>query len=230
MKTNLTKLFSLCFFLLLGYGVMAQDTRSVGETHTYTVIPESGTNTLLWAITGNNGQGTSWVLQNSTVLGNAAIDILWMQPGTYTLTFTETEVHGGISCSTIKTATVTVGDDFDVVIADATLAIDCATTAANTDVTFVLTKTNGANDWTFDYTTVGLGAGNEITGADISASGGTHNLVISLLNTTDGGDQTFKVQITDVRDSFGNTTVTGDDETANITIYGLPDTGNITFN
>ncbi|WP_101260278.1 hypothetical protein [Labilibaculum filiforme] len=230
MKTNFTKLLSVCFFLLLGYGAMAQDTRSVGETHTYTVVPESGTNTLLWAITGNNGEGVSWDLQGGTALNDAAIQILWKQPGTYTLTFTEKESHGGIECSTIKTAEVNVGDDFDVVIADATIAVDCATTAANTDITFVLSKTNGATDWTFDYQTVGFGAGNEIAATGVNASGDTHSLVISVPNTTDGGDKTFKVQITNVKDSFGNDTVTGDDETANVTIYGLPDTGDITFN
>ncbi|MRT94530.1 hypothetical protein [Ancylomarina sp. 16SWW S1-10-2] len=228
MKTNFTKLLSVCFFLFLGYGAMAQDTRSVGETKTYKVAPEKGTNTLAWTVTGGGAEGVAWALENSTTLSDASIDILWMQPGTYTLTFTETEAHGGLDCATIKTATVTVGSDFDVTIADAIKAADCSTTGTNTVVTFVLTKTNGAPDWTFDYTTVGLET--EISGTSVPASGSTHNLEISLTNKTDGADQAFKVEITNVKDSFGNTTVTGDDETAIVTIYGLPDTGDITFN
>ncbi|RUT78478.1 hypothetical protein [Ancylomarina longa] len=224
MKTNFTKLLSVCFFLLLGYGVMAQDIRSVGETHAYTVTPENGSNTFAWTVSGS--QGSDWAI-TAGALDQASVTINWQKPGTYNLSFTETEAHGGLNCSTRKTATVTVNADFDVVIADAAIALNCATPAATTDVTFVLTKTNGDNDWTFDYTTVGLGT--ELTGNDVAASGGTHNLVISLNNVSDGSDQTFKVQISDVKDSFGNLTVSGDEETSNVTIYGLPNTGNITF-
>jgi len=225
MKTNFTKLLGVCFFLLLGYGVMAQDTRSVGETHAYTVTPENGSNTLAWTVSGV--QGTDWAI-TAGALDQASVTINWQKPGSYNMTFTETESHGGIDCSTVKNLTVTVNANFDVVIADAATAASCATgSTGTTDVTFVLTKTNGADDWTFDYTTVGLTT--EITGNDVVASGGTHNLVISLTNTADGSDQTFKVQISDVKDSFGNLTITGDDETSNVTIYGVPNTGSITF-
>lgn len=228
MKTNFTKFLSVCFFLLLGYGAMAQDTRSVGGTGVYTVTPESGSNGLLWTVSG--GVGTYEVTSGSLTSGS--ITVLWKTPGTYELTFTETESHTGATCSTTKKLSVIVDSDFSVAIADATISgatitESCATgSAGDTDVTFVLTKTNGANDWTFDYTTVGLGT--EITGSDIVASGNTHNLVISLTNTADGSDQTFKVEISDVKDSFGNPT--GDDDTNNVTIYGVPNTGNITPN
>lgn len=226
MKTNFTKLLSVCFFLFLGYGAMAQDTRSVGEIHTYTVAPGNTGNTLAWTVTGGGAEGTAWDLQGGTTLSDAAIQILWMLPGTYTLTFTETEAHGLINCETVKTATVTVGADFSVAIADAAVAASCATgSTGNTDVTFVLTKTNGSNDWTFDYTTDGLAS--EIAGNDVAVSGGTHNLVISLINTADGSDQTFTVAISDVKDSFGNPA--GDDTTGSVTIYGVPNTGTITF-
>lgn len=226
MKTNFTKLLSVCFLLLLGYAASAQtDTRSVGETKAYTVTPESGSNTLQWSLSGVSG--TDWNI-TAGALNSASITVMWMKPGTYTMSFTETESHSGIDCSTTKNLTVTVNADFDVVIADATTAASCATgSTGNTNVTFVLTKTNGANDWTFDYTTIGLTS--EISGNAVSVSGGTHNLVISLPNTADGSDQTFKVQISNVKDSFGNLTVTGDDETNNVTIYGVPNTGNITF-
>ncbi|MDQ1771369.1 hypothetical protein GQR60_12475 [Labilibaculum sp. A4] len=224
MKTNFTKLFSVCFFLFLGFAASAQtDTRSVGESKAYTVTPESGSNGLLWTLSGTSG--TDWNI-TAGALNSGSITVLWMKPGTYNMTFTETESHTGVDCSTTKTLTVTVNADFSVAIADASSAASCATgSTGTTDVTFVLTKTNGSNDWTFDYTTVGLTS--EITGNDVAVSGGTHNLVISLANTADGSDQTFKVQISDVKDSFGNPA--GDDDTNNVTIYGVPNTGNISF-
>ncbi|MBL4560129.1 MAG: hypothetical protein JKX79_04015 [Labilibaculum sp.] len=229
MKTNFTKLLSVCFFLLLGYAASAQtDSRSVGETKAYTVAPESGSNGLQWTLSGTSG--TDWSITAGT-LNSGSITVLWMKPGVYNMTFTETESHTGVDCSTTKNLTVTVNADFSVAIADATISgttitESCATgSAGNTDVTFVLTKTNGSNDWTFDYTTDGLAS--EIVGNDVAVSGGTHNLVISLINTADGSDQTFTVAISDVKDSFGNPA--GDDTTGSVTIYGVPNTGTITF-
>ncbi|NOU60992.1 hypothetical protein [Marinifilum caeruleilacunae] len=226
MKTNFTKLLVSCFFILLGYGVNAQTQNlSVGISHSYTVAPENAGNTLAWSITGV--ENTDWEVA-SGALNTAAVEIRWKKPGTYTMQFTETESHTGVDCSTTVQLTVIVANDFDVVIADAATAASCATgSTGNTDVTFTLTKTNGSNSWTFDYTTIGLAT--EITGNDIAATGNTHDLTISLTNTADGSDQTFKVQISDVKDSFGNLSTTGDDDTANVTIYGVPNTGSITF-
>jgi hypothetical protein len=229
MKTNFTKLLSVCFFLLLGYAASAQtDTRSVGATGVYTVTPESGSNGLLWTLSGTSG--TDWNI-TAGALGSGSITVLWMKPGVYNMTFTETESHTGIDCSTTQNLTVTVDADFSVAIADATISgttitESCATGSTGvTDVTYVLTKTNGSDSWTFDYTTDGLAS--EITGDDVAATGGTHNLVISLTNTADGSDQTFTVEISDVKDSFGNPA--GDVSAGSVTIYGVPNTGTITF-
>ena len=229
MKTNFTKLLSVCFFLLLGYGVTAQDTRSVGETHTYNVITDTGstTSTFSWTVTGGGAEGVAWALQNGTVLTNASIDILWMKSGTYTLTFIEKEAHGLIICETTKSATVTVRADFDVVIADATSA--CATgSTGNSTVSFLLAKTHGATGWSFDYTTDGLVA--ELTGTAVAASGDTHTLTLTVPNVGGGADQTFSVKISNVKDSFGNADSTvGNNVTGDVTIYGVPDTKEITF-
>jgi hypothetical protein len=225
MKTNFTKLLSVCFFLLLGLAASAQDTRSVGESHAYTVTPENGSNTLAWTISGT--QGTDWSL-TAGALDEASVTVLWQKPGTYTMEFTETESHGGgIDCSTTKTLTVTVTDNFDVVIADATEA--CATgSSGTTDVSFTLTKSNGATDWTFDYTTTGLTPA--ISGDDIAVSGNTYTLTLAVPNLAAGADQTFSVTISDVKDSFGNNdTNAGNNVTGDVTIYGVPNTGNITF-
>jgi hypothetical protein len=231
MKTNFTKLLSVCLFLFLGYTASAQiDTRSVGETHSYTVIPDavSSSSTLTWTVTGGGGEGTAWALQNSTTLSDASIDILWMQPGSYTLTFTEKEDHGsGVVCTTIQTATVNVGSNFDVVIADATS--DCATgPTGDSTVDFVLTKTNGATGWFFTYTTDGLTP--ELSGTAVVASGATHTLTLTVPNLAAGADQTFSVLISDVEDDFGNGDSTvGNNVTGDVTIYGVPNTKEITF-
>lgn len=230
MKTNFTKLLSVCFFLFLGYGAIAQDARSVGETNTYSVTPDAGSSssTLSWTVTGGGVEGTAWALQNSTTLSDASIDILWMQSGTYTLTFTESEDHGsGVVCNTIQTATVIVGSDFDVIIADA--ASDCATgETGNSTVSYTLTKTNGATAWSFDYTTSGLTP--ELSGTAVVASGDTHALTLTVPNLGGGSDQTFSVTISNVVDGFGNADSTvGNNVTGDVTIYGVPNTSVIGY-
>ncbi|MDE5418670.1 hypothetical protein L3049_11690 [Labilibaculum sp. DW002] len=229
MKTNFTKLLSVCFFLLLGYTASGQtDNQSVGATNVYTVTPESGSNGLLWAISGT--QGTDWSVTAGS-LTSASITVVWMKPGTYNMTFTETESHTGATCSTTQSLTVIVDADFSVAIADATISgstitESCATgSTGNTDVTYTLTKTNGSENWTFDYTTNGLAS--EITGDDVAATGATYDLIISLTNTADGSDQIFTVEITDVKDSFGNPA--GDVSANSVTIYGVPNTSVIGY-
>ncbi|MBI9058262.1 MAG: hypothetical protein JEZ01_10890 [Labilibaculum sp.] len=228
MKTNFTKLLSVCFFLLLGYSATAQDTQSVGATNTYTVTPESGSNVLAWTISGTSGD--DWSI-TAGALNTGSITVLWKKPGTYNMSFTETESHTGVDCSTTQTLTVTVDADFSVAIADATISgttitESCATgSTGNTDVTYTLTKTNGSENWTFDYTTNGLAS--EITGDDVAATGATYDLIISLTNTADGSDQIFTVEITDVKDSFGNPA--GDVSANSVTIYGVPNTSVIGY-
>lgn len=225
MKTNFTKILSVCFFLFLGYAASAQtDTRSVGETKAYTVTPESTSNTFLWTLSGTSG--TNWTLSSGD-MSSASITILWMSAGTYDMTFTETESHGGVDCSTTKTLTVTVGDDFDVEIADATS--DCATgETGNSTVSYILTKTNGATDWSFDYATSGLTS--ELSETSVAASGDTHTLTLTVPNIGGGDDQTFSVTISNVKDSYGNNdSESGNNVTGDVTIYGVPDTGEISF-
>ncbi|PKQ61648.1 hypothetical protein [Labilibaculum manganireducens] len=225
MKTNFTKLLSVCFFLFLGFAASAQtDTRSVGETKAYTVTPESGSNGLLWTLSGTSG--TDWNI-TAGALNSGSITVLWMKPGTYNMTFTETESHTGVDCSTTKNLTVTVNADFDVVIADA--VSDCATgSTGNSTVDYTLTKTNGAADWTFDYATTGLTP--ELSGTAVAVSGNTYTLTLTVPNLAAGADQTFSVTISNVKDSFGNSDNTaGNNVTGDVTIYGVPNTGNITF-
>ena len=103
----------------------------------FTVTPENADNSLAWTISG--AQGTDWSL-TAGALDQASITVIWQKPGTYTMTFTETERHAwGSECFATRNLKVTVNDNCDVVIEDATA--NCATgSTGTTDVTFGLTK------------------------------------------------------------------------------------------
>ena len=225
MKTNFIKLIAACCLLFVGFTTTAQQAKNVGDTHTYNGNPENTGNTFAWSITTTVTDG--WEYAASTSASSQNIQVLWKKPGSYSITFTETEAHGGVSCSTTTSELiVTVSNTFDVSIADATTA--CATTSANSTVTFTLTKTNGGANWSFDYTTTGLTPA--ITGADISASGNTHILSLDIPNVSNGSDKTFSITISDVRDSYGNTDIaSGNNVTGDVTVYGLPNTSAITY-
>ncbi len=205
MKKNLTYAIVTAAIMLVNFGAKAQGGLAplVGSTHVYTITPGDAGNTKAWTLTGN--AGTDYVMTNGNT---ASATILWKTAGTYTLTFTETVVATG--CSTIKTATVVVGNNtFDVsVTANAafcnslTGAINNNEPNATTSISFPVTMETGISSfnptWEIQFT---LDPGTA-TLATVAASAGT------------------------LTESAGTYTVTG--------IPSVPDTGtglvNITMN
>lgn len=215
--------------LLVSYSGFSQGhNKNVGDQHVYSVTPDAGpgTNTYTWTVTGG-AENDAWKVMSGS-LASASVTILWLKPGSYTVEFTQDQLHGGVTCSTTQSGTVTVANNFDATIADATSI--CGGTTGNTNFTFVVSKTGGNADWSFHYTTSGLGAGDEISG-DVNVTGtDTYNLVIPVPNVIDGTDKTFNVELSSIKDSSNNLdTDNTNDETAAVTLYGVPATGTITW-
>jgi hypothetical protein len=228
MKTNLTKLITLCLMLCMSYGAFAQDqTKSVGESYTYTVIADSGsgTNTYTWNISGL--EDTDWEVIGGA-LNTASVKILWLKPNDYTVSFTQEQEHAtGIVCTTTQSGTVKVGNTFDATIADATSV--CGGTTGNTNFTFLVSKTGGNANWSFHYKTDGLGTA-EVEGDENVIGADSFSLVIPVANVTDGTDKAFNVVLTLIKDSAGNEdTDNSNDETATVNLYGVPNTGGINW-
>ena len=237
MKTNLTKLITLCLMLFMSYGAFAQDqTKNVNDVYTYTVVPDADavgtTSTYLWTISGV--KDTDWKILSGS-LTSLSVEIQWLKPANpavpadmYDMTFTESETTNGTTCSTTESGQILVVNNFDVVIADAA-ADQCGTgTDGTTDFTFTVTKTGGADNWSFNYLTTGL-TPNISNPTLISVVGkNSIDITISVPNVDTGLDQTFSVAINTVTDAFGNEdkTLTS---TADVTLYGVPNTGTINW-
>ena len=227
MKTTLLKFTGLILLLFVSYGGFAQGhNKNVGDTHTYAVTPDAGagTNTYTWTITGGD-ENDHWKVTSGS-LTSPSVTILWLKPGSYNVEFTQDQEHGGVTCSTSQSGTVNVSNNFDATIADATSV--CGGTTGNTDFTFTVSKTGGNADWSFHYTTAGLGT--EIDG-DINVTGAnTYDLVISVPNVTDGSDKTFNVELSDIKDSSNNLDTNNlNNENADVTLFGAPNTGPISW-
>lgn len=233
MKKHRIRVFVMFCFLSIGLTVQAQDTKNIGELKVYTVVAEDATNnTLLWSITPPVGVTDGFEITDA-ITNTQSYSVLWKKPGMYTITFTETEEHGAtLNCATIQTITVDVQSTLDAtIVADnATQTICAGSDAGTTEVTFTVSKVNGANDWFFDYTTNGL-TGTPIAGDDISVTGNTYALKLNIPNSAVGGDETFTVTISDVKDAYSNpenNVITNVSATVNV--YGIPNTGTIQFN
>jgi hypothetical protein len=228
MKTTLLRFTGFILLLFISSGAFAQDqTMSVGQSYPYAVVADggAGTNTYTWNISGI--ENTDWEVIGGA-LNTASVEILWLKPNDYTVSFIQKQEHpSSIVCSTTQSGIVRVGNTFDATIADATSV--CGGTTGDTDFTFVVSKTGGNADWSFHYKTVGLGVG-DVEGDKNVTGANSLSLLIPVPNVTDGSDNIFNVVLTLIKDSAGNVdTDNSNDETATVTLYGAPNTGDINW-
>jgi len=175
MKKTTFYLIALLALMMTSMGAMAQGglTPLAGSTHTYTITPESGSNTLAWTVS----PATGFTINSGAA--TASVNITWTVAGTYTLQFTETN---GTSCSTVKTATVVVAaNTFDVFTASPTATCNAADgqinysgSSATTSITYTVNMTTGnalwSPNWEFTFTlTPSVGT----SLASVAASAGT---------------------------------------------------------
>lgn len=219
MKTRL--LFVLTVMLTLSASVFAQDI-PVGSTKTFTAAGAVESNTNLWTVTG----GTGYSIATPDAIET---DITFTVPGTYTVSYTETNPSGG-DCAVTKTLAVTVtGNLLSMGTAPTSF---CAPTTGTSDVTFVVNRSGGTNEVTVSYE-YSINGGTATTGTvTIVQDASSANIVLTVDNPTDGfTDNIVSLTITEATDADGNTIdVTTTPLTQTVTLYATPVVTEITFN
>jgi hypothetical protein len=253
MKKNLTYLIAIAAIMLLSFGAMAQtgSTPLVGSTHVYTATPESGSNTLAWAVL-EGADGTEYNIVSGAATG--AVTIKWNTAGTYTVRFTETSTV--TLCATVKTISVTVSANTFDVSASASAAfcnaangqVNYAGTDATTAITFKVNMTTGtafSPNWEIKFTlTPGTATLATVAATDgtLTASAGVYTLTTipstsgtkTINITMDVTGNIYAVQnvlltITSAKELTYNTPdVDNTDWSATQTINDIPNTSTIT--
>jgi len=253
MKKTVIYLITLVSLMITSLGAMAQGGLApfVNSTHTYTVTPQSISNTLAWSVS----PGSGYTINSGAA--TASVNIKWTTAGTYTLTFTET---AGL-CSTVKTATVIVGlNSFDVTTSAPTATCNNASGQANytgpsatTAIAFTISMATGVTTfnpiWGFNFsltpssgaTIAGLatssgtlaGSGPYTVTAIPAGTNGVKTVTISM-NVTGAmiTAQTVDLLITGATETTYNTPAksTGTWVAVTQTINAVPNTSSITAN
>jgi hypothetical protein len=253
MKKNLTYAIVTVAIMLLSFGAKAQGGLApfVGSTHVYTVTPGSAGNTKAWTVS----PGTGYSVNSGA--NTEEVNITWTTAGTYTLTFTETDAV--TLCSTVKTATVVVGNNtFDVsVTANAAFcnslsgAINNNDANATTSISFPVSMVTGISTfnpfWEIKFTlTYGSAtlANVASTAGTLTESAGTYT-VTAIPSATGAGSvnitmdvtgskivaQSVLLNITSAKElSFNTSDVDVDDWLATQVINPVPNTSDISAN
>ena len=118
MKNFTFTLFAITALITISVGAMAQggSTPLAGSTHTYTVTPESTSNTITWSVVEAGG----YIINSQSVATTTSVaNITWTTAGSYTLRVTETNTTTG--CTTVKSIPITVtANSFDISTASPT--------------------------------------------------------------------------------------------------------------
>jgi hypothetical protein len=228
MKKSTLYLAVLVIMMVASLGAKAQGGLSplVNSTHTYTVTPESGSNTLVWSVAPASG------FTINSGASTASVNITWTTAGTYTLTFTETN---GNSCSTVKTATVVVAaNTFDVYTASPSATcnaadgqVNYASSTATTSITYTVNMTTGNASWSPNWEfafTLTPSAGATIAGVTASAGtlSGTGPYVVTAIPSA-SGNKTMTVTMTVTGNIYTQHTVGLAITSAKELVYNTPD-------
>lgn len=219
MKIKLFLFFA--FTLLLVISSKAQDqTVPVGITKNYSAVGVASGNTYLWTVTATDGASITAPSASTTA-------IKWLKPGDYTLKFTETNPRS-TTCFVEITKTIKVTGN---TLAMGTAPVsNCALSAGNSTVTFVVNRAGGENVVTVNYSYT-INGGTATTGlVSVLALANSANIALTIPNPTDGKtDNVVALTITSATDADGNTIpVTG--LTQQTTLFATPITSAISFN
>ncbi len=197
MKKQLTYLITLVAMLVLSVGAFAQGGLSpyVGSSHSYSVTPGNAGNSFQWALSGG---GT---LTNAT---STTANVSWTTPGTYTLTFTETDVT--TSCATVKQVPITVTSAFDVTLASVDSVCNSAEGVVNfggtdttTTISYVINMSTGTTwspDWQVTFTLGGATVAEVSNDGNVVTASGSSYTISGLSSTSGSGSVTVDVKVT----------------------------------
>jgi len=247
MRKVFTYLSVATVLIAITTGAMAQDGLNpyVGSSHTYSVTPGSAGNTFQWVLSGG---GT---LSDATTT-TASID--WNTPGTYTLSFTETDAT--TSCSTVKQITINVSSAFDVTLSSVDSVCNSAEGKVNfggtdttTTISYVIDMTAGTTNWSPDWQvtfslsgatvsevsyggTVVTGSSGSYTISGLSSTSGAASLTVDVKVTGSAfSPQALLLTITDAEEADFNSTFLGNGTTSDTgVVYAIPQTTSISAN
>lgn len=219
MKTKLLLLFALTVAFAMGLDAQDQ-TNKVGETKNYSAQGTATGNTYLWTVT--NASGANIVTPAAT-----STDIKWLKPGTYTLTFRETNPNSTTCFNEITKTIQVTGNTLAMGTAPSS---DCAPAAGTSPETFTVTRSGGVNAVTVNYSYTINGGAATTGNVTIAAAANSQDITLTIPNPTDGHtDNVVVLTITSANDADGNTiSVTGLSQT--VTLHATPITSDIKFN
>ncbi len=247
MKKLFTYLIAATALFAVATGAKAQDGWNpyVGSTHTYSVTPGNSGNTFQWVLSGG---GTISGDKTTT----ASID--WDTPGTYTLSFTETDVT--TLCSTVKQITVNVSSGFDVALSSVDSVCNSAEgfvnfggTDTTTTISYVIDMTSGTTTWNPDWQVTFSLSGATVSevsygGTVVTESDGSYT-ISGLSSTSGSGSVTVDVKVTGsafsqhallltitgaVEDDFSSTFLGNGTTSDTGVVYAIPQTSPISAN
>ncbi|HPF50266.1 MAG TPA: GEVED domain-containing protein [Draconibacterium sp.] len=115
----------------------------------------------------------------------------------------------------------------DIEVVDLGNSCQSGETGSTTTITWDITKIAGTNAWTFDYE-IKEGTTTIASATNVSATGNTQ-LSVDVNNET-GQNKTFTISISNVKDACGTSETNSVNNSDSVTLYGVPDTGDINTN
>jgi len=221
MKTKWFLFLALAMTLTLGLNAQDQ-TVGVGATKNYSAAGSATGNTYLWSLS----DATAANIITATA---SATDIKWLKPGTYTLTYRETNPNSTTCYAEFTKSILVTGNTLSMGTAPASF---CAPVTGTSPLTFVVNRTGGTNAVTVNYSYT-INGGTATTGSvTIAANTNTQNITFNAANPNDGHtDNVVVLTITSATDADGNTIdVTTTPLTQTVTLYATPVVTGITFN
>jgi hypothetical protein len=143
--------------------------------------------------------------------------------GNTIVTWTVTD-DAGNSATCDQTVTVQPAAIIDISVEDLGNSCQSGETGSTTTITWDITLVQGSNSWTYDYT-INDGTNDVQTGTNVNATG---NIQISyVMNNETGTDKTYTITLTNVKDNCGVAETNTANNSDTVTLFGVPNTGDI---
>jgi hypothetical protein len=143
--------------------------------------------------------------------------------GNTIVTWTVTD-DAGNTATCDQTVTVQPAAIIDIRVEDLGNSCQSGETGSTTTITWDITLVQGSNSWTYDYT-INDGTTDVQTGTNVNASG---NIQISyVMNNETGTDKTYTITLTNVKDNCGVAETNTANNSDVVTLFGVPNTGDI---
>ncbi len=146
--------------------------------------------------------------------------------GITTVIWTVTDAAGNTATCN-QTVTIQPAQIIDIRVENLGNSCQSGETGSTTTITWDITLVQGSNSWTYDYT-IKEGLTTLQTGTNVNVSG---NIQISYpASNTTATDKTYTITLTNVKDNCGVAETNTGNNSDSATLFGVPDTSDITTN